>query len=472
MADESNQITSEYFQNALEMKKKLDGISPSMCLAKWLQVRLHLTNGLTQSCHHPPTHKVSLEDLNSNPKALHNTRIKHTERQQMRNGVRPPGCEYCWKLEDAEGAHMSDRHFKSGETWARESFDEVVLNKFDYNVNPRYVEVNFNHTCNLKCSYCSPQISSSWAEEARKHGPFPTSVPHNDLTYFKNAGLMPIVEKGENPYLKAFWNWWPELYPQLKVFRMTGGEPLLDKNTFKIFDWIQQHPRPDLELALTSNMCVPPELMNKFINRVGPIVADRNVKEFRLFASVDTWGEQAEYIRNGLDFNYFWKNINRYLTEVPEGILNFIVTMNCLSIHNLQKLLEGVLELQKTYNKKTRRIFFDTPFLRDPAWMSMQILPDKKKLELSRIIAFMERNPEQPDTLVGFRDFQIARMKRVSSWAMQTPLDAELSLCRTDLYLFFNEHDRRRNTDFLKTFPDLSEFWQICKESAERQGSY
>ena len=28
---------------------------------------------------------------------------------------------------------------------------------------------------------------------------------------------------------------------------------------------------------------------------------------------------------------------------------------------------------------------------------------------------------------------------------------------------FFAEHDRRRGTSFLKTFPEMEEFWQECK---------
>ncbi|MGZ3691798.1 MAG: twitch domain-containing radical SAM protein, partial [Pseudobdellovibrio sp.] len=287
MSEKKETNQSDYLYQALEIKKRLNEVSPTMCLAKWLQVSMHLTTGLTQSCYHPPTHRISLDELAKNPKALHNTQLKIQERKQMKAGERPSGCEYCWKVEDTPGDHMSDRFFRSGEPWAREFFDEVVQNKYDYAVNPRYVEVNFNHACNFKCSYCSPHISSSWAEEARKHGAFPTTNPHNDLTYFENAGLMPLTIKGENPYLKAFWDWWPELYKDLRVFRMTGGEPLLDKNTFRVLDWVNENPRPDLDLAITSNFGAAPELINKFIEKVKPIAQEKKVRRFTLFASVD-----------------------------------------------------------------------------------------------------------------------------------------------------------------------------------------
>jgi len=64
---------SDGLNHLIEVRKKLDAASPSLCLAKWLQVTLHLHNGHTHSCHHPDTHKVPLEEIAKDPSALHNT---------------------------------------------------------------------------------------------------------------------------------------------------------------------------------------------------------------------------------------------------------------------------------------------------------------------------------------------------------------------------------------------------------------
>ena len=45
----------------------------------------------------------------------------------------------------------------------------------------------------------------------------------------------------------------------LKHFRMTGGEPMMDHNTYKVFQYIIDHPKSDLHLNVTSNMCPPDE---------------------------------------------------------------------------------------------------------------------------------------------------------------------------------------------------------------------
>ena len=136
----------DYLENARSTKERLNKLSPSMCMAKWLQVSLHLPQGLTQSCYHPPTHKIPLDELKTNPTALHNTKEKLLQRKQMIDGERPSGCNYCWKIEDAPGGpHLSDRHYRSGEQWVgKDGWQQVVEGGWENNINPRYVEVNFN----------------------------------------------------------------------------------------------------------------------------------------------------------------------------------------------------------------------------------------------------------------------------------------------------------------------------------------
>ena len=142
---------SDYKSDAIVAQKKLEEVSPTMCLAKWNQVSLHLPTGLTNSCYHPPLHKIDPTNLDSNPAALQNTAEKINQRQQMLKGERPEGCSYWWKMEDT--GQMSDRHYRSGEPWAMQDFEAIKLNQIDERWTPRYVEVNFNNACNFKCSY-------------------------------------------------------------------------------------------------------------------------------------------------------------------------------------------------------------------------------------------------------------------------------------------------------------------------------
>ena len=106
----------------------------------------------------------------------------------MLSGGKPSGCSTCWKVEAMQGDHLSDRFYRSSEQWAQEGWNDVLAKGADGDIEPRYLEVNFNHACNLACSYCSPHLSSKWAEDIERNGPYPTKVPHNSIEYFKETG--------------------------------------------------------------------------------------------------------------------------------------------------------------------------------------------------------------------------------------------------------------------------------------------
>jgi len=455
---------SKFLSDAELMKEKLDSVSPSFCLAKWKQVSLHLSTGLNNSCYHPPLHKINIEDIKKDPSALHNTKQKFKARKQMMCGERPLECSYCWDMEDQ--GKLSDRHYRSGEPWAAKDFDAIVSNP-ESNVIPSYVEVNFNNACNLACSYCSPQFSSTWMKEVKKYGAYPTTQPHNDPMYF-TGDRRPIPNREYNPYLEAFWKWWPELYKELVHFRMTGGEPLMDKNTYKVFDYVLENSKPDLHLNVTSNFSVEEKLWEKYISYVKKLTTG-NIEHFMQYVSVDTWGKHAEYIRSGLDFNLLIKRVEQFLSEIPSySSITFIITMSNLSIHNLDLLLRYILYLRKEYSNNFQRVWFDTPILRHPEWMSMQILPEHYVEKLEKSKQFMLENLESPNNrFKGFKDYEVQRLDRDITLMRQGTNNVERK--KADFYNFFNEYDKRHNTNFLEVFPDLKPFWDECRYYAERQ---
>ena len=278
-----------------EVKDKLDKVGCGFCLAKWTQVTMHLGMGMTHSCHHPSPHKVTLEELKRNPSALHNSKTKKLRRKEMLDGKRPKECNYCWNVEDNSNS-FSDRVFKSAEEWSINDYDKIVDSYWRDDFNPKYVEVSFSNTCNFKCAYCGPQFSSKWVEEIEKHGAYPTSTKFNNLEQLRKKNEMPYKQSEFNPYVEAFWHWWPELYRDLHTFRITGGEPLLSKDTFKVLDYIieQEEPNTKLSLAVNTNLGVPDNLIDKFIEKVKILTEQNKVKEFIVYTSVEAAGPQAE----------------------------------------------------------------------------------------------------------------------------------------------------------------------------------
>jgi len=307
-------------------------------------------------------------------------------------------------------------------------------------------------------------------KEAKEHGAYPTVNPHNDPAYF-TGDRMPIRHSQYNPYVEAFWNWWPDLYPELKHFRMTGGEPLMDRNTYKVFDYVLENPKPDLHLDVTSNFSVEPKYFDKYMDYVTRLCEGENIEHFMQYVSVDTWGDQAEYIRGGLNFDRLLSNVERFLTEAPyRNSVTFIITMNMLSIPKVHDLLHQILVLRANHSDTYQRVWFDTPLLRQPDWMSLQVAPESMRRKLGMTTAWMKILLErEDDRFHGFKDYEIQRMERNMDWMHNHNIPRREMLRRkADFYKFFTEYDLRRGTNFMDTFPELVDFYSQCEYQASK----
>ncbi len=445
-----------------EAVNKLNKVSPSFCMAKWMNTTIHLHLGRTHSCHLPPTHKIPLKEVKKNVSALHNTQEKMKQRKMMLEGKRPKGCKSCWDIEDLPGTHYSDRHFHGQDCWTTPFYDKVANSQWDTPINPSYLELSFSAGCNFKCSYCSPTFSTSWQKEVEKFGGYPQSgaVKHHSPLWLKSQGLMPMKDE-ENPYIDAFWRWWPDLKKDLMFLRITGGEPLLSQDTFKTFDMINEEPMPDLEFSINSNLGIPQVHFDKFIHKTKGLLEKKKIRHFMLHTSVDTYGPQAEYIRNGLDFEQYQRYVERYLEEIPGGSLAFMCTFNALSIDEFKPLLEWIISLRRRFRQKGRDIYLDTPHLKYPDFMSVQILPESYRDKLQELIDWAK---EREDPHYGIKAAEILKLKRILEWMKEVDQwdSSQLKqrdVSRKNFSLFFREHDKRRGTNFKKLFPALKKFY-------------
>lgn len=452
------------------IKKELDNQGCGFCLAKWTQVTMHLHNGMTHSCHHPGPHKIPLEEIKNNPTALHNTRFKKQKRKEMLEGKKPAECDYCWNVEKTSNS-FSDRVFKSSEPWSLPFMEEIKGLDWRANYNPKYVEVSFANTCNFKCSYCSPMFSSKWMEEIEKHGGYPTSTSFNHLGWFQRPNQLPYKNSEENPYVESFWNWWPDLYNDLHTFRITGGEPLLSKDTWKVLDFISttENPNRKLNFSINSNLGSPKVLIEKFVAIAKKIIEEKRVNEFIIYTSCEAYGSQAEYIRNGLDFNLFIENIEYILSELPTVSIVVMATFNAMSVFSYGELIDKVFELKQKYQTTERYwvspIQLDTSYLRYPLHQSVKILDREHKeliLEAAKK-AFYYATPEFKHTNIGFSDIEVQKIKRIYDYAISEDETFDIEKNKADFIAFVDEHDIRRNTNFLETFPELKEFYNNVK---------
>lgn len=450
-----------------ETKDKLDAVGCGFCLAKWTQVTIHLLNGTTHSCHHPIPHKIPLEEIERNPTALHNTMFKKQKRREMLMGKQPEECNYCWNVEKSSNS-FSDRVFKSAEPWSIDQFETIKDLDWRENYNPRYLEISFGNTCNLKCAYCSPPYSSKWVEEIKKFGPYVDNYQFNSLEFVDNRVDTTYKLTDYNPYTEAFWKWWPDLYKDLHTFRITGGEPLLMNDTFKVLEYIQENwkDNPNLSLAINTNLSVPRPLIDKLIRIAKDLTENNKVRELIIFTSVEASKEHAEYVRFGLDYDQLWVNIHDILEQLPKVVVNIMATFNALSVFSYGELLDKVFEFKTKFHNKERywgeALLLDTSYLRYPAFLSVNVLEREHKkhiLEAAKKALYYGRIGDEP----GFSDLQIQKIKRTYDYSIKD--DDEIHLyTRKQFVKYVTEYDRRRGTDFKKTFPQLSQFYDKYKD--------
>jgi len=449
-------------QRIKSIMPEIDEISPTFCLAKWHHVTIYLQTGETHSCYHPAPHKIPLEGLQDNPSQLHNTPEKKRERGLMLQGEKPSGCQYCWNIECMGKDYISDRHIKTASIYTPERIEEIKSNPWDYDINPEYIEINFSNQCNFKCGYCHPKFSSRYYNEIKKHGPYKDSTAHrNDIDYFE------LYKEETNPYVEAWWKWWPEVSKTLNILRVTGGEPLMHNSTWRLFDELEANPKPHLNIELNSNMGVKPERIVKLVERL-KVLKDKNcINSFKLYTSIDTWGPRAEYTRTGLDLKLWESNLDYYLTRTGWPV-TFMVTFNLFVVTSFDDLLHKILEWRKKYNTdeqtKWQRIRFDTPYLKEPIQFDMNILPkDEFMPYMMNHLLFMQNNVDDKDR-TKFSSLEYERLRRVVDYMRKTEYDEKKLLNgRRNFASWFKEYDRRRGTNLVETFPEFKEFYRFCE---------
>ncbi|AGH96567.1 twitch domain-containing radical SAM protein [Pseudobdellovibrio exovorus] len=444
-------------------KNQLNKVSPTFCLAKWTTTTLHLESGTTHSCHHPPVHKIPTQKLDENFSSLHNTDYKIKQRKMMIQGKRPSECDYCWNIEDLKSNEVSDRIIKSAAPYSLNQFETIVKNPYSEKINPRYIEISFSNKCQFKCSYCSADYSSTWAEELNKFGNYQT---------MSGASTKEIIKEEDNKYVQTFWKWWPHLKDDIHTLRITGGEPLLSPSTFKVLESLVEEPIPNMSLSINTNLGAPPVLVDKFIDLCREVYEKKSVKTVEVFTSIDAFGPRAEYIRHGLKNEYFWQNLEKLLQSVPQMKVYIMCTFNALSITSFKDLLKKVMEVNLR-QRHARRIFpldIDFAYLRHPEYQTVKVLPSEYQGYLEDIVHYIEENHwlNSGSTEMGFLDHHVIKMKRIQEWMRQPVSDSFLHTQRSRFYQFFSEHDRRRQTNFVQTFPEMKEFWELCQRHHER----
>ena len=439
--------------NDLEFKYKvLDKLSSSFCAAKWYNATIWLGSGMTTSCHHPPAHLVDIDRVQTNPSLLHNTDQKKEDRRKMLLGERPPGCEYCWKIEDMGKDAVSDRVYKS-KIYPIEALDEAFNTAPDNDVNLRTLEIAFDRTCQFACSYCNPAFSTTWVNDIRRNGPYQDLVSdgRNHFTHtHDSAQLFKITES--NPYIDAFFAWWEsDLHHTLTELRITGGEPLMSAHTWRLIDWFKANRgKSSTRLAINSNLGTDVD--------IDRLLASTEGMAIDLYTSNEAVSVQAEYIRDGLVWDDWANNVERLLDSGQFRSIHVMATINALCLSTLDQLLECIMNWKLEYGRDA--ISFTLNILRFPSFQSPLVLPEQTRtVYRQRLVTWLEHWTDSE----FIHEHEINHTQRLIDYldVVKTPHSEafEMPKLLNDFKQFYLQYDQRRGKDFSATFPDLKEWY-------------
>lgn len=372
----------------------------------------------------------------------------------MQRGEKPPGCDYCWKIESMNTDAISDRVYKTV-IYSDKDLNYAFELDPQQDVNLKTLEISFDRTCQFACSYCNPAFSSAWVRDIKQNGSYENLISdgRNHFTHTHDSAQLYTINE-QNPYVDAFFEWWErDLHRTLDELRITGGEPLMSGYTWRLINWFQNNPgRSHTRLAINSNLGMAWGTIEKLLDGCHGIDLD-------IYTSNESMDLHAEYIRDGLDFGQWYRNVIRLIESHRLRGLHVMCTINALCLESLPEFLDLLVGLKQHYGNNYPN--FTLNILRFPSFQSPLVLPDNiREHHRQRLILWMVKHK-------GYNylhEHEINHVQRLIDYldVVKTPhSDAfEMPNLHNDFRQFYSQYDHRRGKDFQATFPNLSEWYE------------
>lgn len=407
--------------NFKSQEKEFPINTPTACQLKWSHSTVFLTTSTTSSCH-----RVNQDPIPVNFD-FHNTPEKLEARKKMLAGEWPgKGCEYCKVIEENGGTSDRIMHRQYPGLGPPPELDNDLTAT---HVTPRWLEVYFSNYCNLKCVYCGPHFSSSWESE------------------LKNAGL-PTLNYSKLSHTENLFNWLNTNIHHLYNLIILGGEPFLQPQSDRLLDFLETQQCPNLTLTFFSNLTVDAKKLQKRFKRMQALKDSGKVRDIHIIGSIDCWGEQAEYIRYGLDLNLFQQNFE-YLLNNTDVKLGINMAWNALTTFTMPELLQKFNQWNKI-----RRVYGSVMTANDD--FGPNSVPQSPRMFGNKLLDWGYANIVNALDTCG--DPELENFKEhLQSLADSIVATSANKTAQKILHNYLKELDSRRGTNYEVLFPELAQ---------------
>ena len=407
------------------------------CQLKWTHSTIYLTDGVSASCHRVRGDALEVRDGELN---FHNIPAKLEARRKMLRGEWPGrGCEHCKHIEEAGGKSDRQIHLNLEGTTAPPELD-TDLEAVD--VTPRQLEVYWGNTCQQACIYCAAHYSSTIQQEEKRFGDFDVEgVEIKD--HFK---MNPKIKE----HTELLFKWFDKHLHELHKIFVMGGEPFLQKETFRFIELLEKGNYPDLTLVFFSNMNIEHERFKKWMDRLEVLQKSGRLDKIQIFFSCDALGPEGEYVRTGLDLNVALKNFEYILhnTSFDQGINSALTVTAVPGMPAMVKYINECNRIKPIYWSMMKANQYDMdprPYMYPGIFGSM--INDWGLREA--IENFDTTTRGYPDSVkVNHKKFMQGNMMEFDQREPSPKLQRQWKI-------YLDELDRRRGTDWTKIYPQM-----------------
>jgi len=374
-------------------------------------------------------------------------------RRTMISGEKNPLCTFCYDTEK-----FSDISLRK---WRNNQFVE----DYDYYMSQlqhtgemkihklKYIDFRFSNHCNQACITCGHSLSSSWYDLLQKLNK-PTISPK-------------FIEPTDD---KIAYQLIDDNLDSITNIYFAGGEPMLSKYHWYTLDRLIEMGRAkEIELEYSTNCSI---LKNK----------DKDVleywKQFKsviINASIDDVGERFNYIR----WPAKWENVSQNLKRIhdcfeekndgkePTHKLCVAPVLSAFNLHRLQEMVEefisiGIYQESNKYHATFEYLFLSN-LIRSPIHLNIKSIPEQHwQYVVKKLDDFEKWYLESviPDTTKLHKKLGItSQIERIKEMRKIDQKDMDFFHLEDPDYLKYLEDysklDAARNTDFMKTFPEL-----------------
>ena len=267
-------------------------------------------------------------------------------RLDMLNGVENPACENCY-VHERQGIRSLRNVINNDQQEYVQEVDKTNLDGSITEFKMRYFDFRFSNICNMKCRSCGSWFSSLWEQEDIK-----TNKLVSPLTKINNK---PALYKDIEEHIDNF-----------NVLYFAGGEPLITDDHYTVLEDLIRRNKTDVVLRYSTNLSVL-----KFKDKDLLNLWSKFKKNIEVYASIDHYGERAEYIRHGTDWGVVESNLH-----IVKKLPNITFRINSvLGIYNYLTFGDFYMYLikQGLYNPNDN--LYTIWNLSNPDYMNAQCLP-------------------------------------------------------------------------------------------------